>query len=82
MTAAATHHNIPSSAVAGSLGDGMSVNVLASVLMKGLHHSGLKEFDARQEHWRLAENQAAAELSDRLSLIRKLSCATVKRRHR
>ena len=43
MTAAATHHNIPSSAVAGSLGDGMSVNVLASVLMKGLHHSGLKK---------------------------------------
>ena len=41
MTAAAKDNNIPLSAVAGSLGDAMSVNVLASVLMRGLNHAGL-----------------------------------------
>ena len=39
MTAAAKDNNIPLSAVAGSLGDAMSVNVLASVLMRGLNHA-------------------------------------------
>ena len=67
MTAAATQHNLPSNAVAASLGDGMSINVLASVLMKGLHHSGLAKFGARCAHWRLVETgEAAAALSDKL----------------
>lgn len=69
MTAAAKENNIPLSAVAGSLGDAMSVNVLASVLMRGLTHAGLAKFGPSQDYWRLAENgPSAAQLSDNLFL--------------
>ena len=69
MTAAAKDNNIPLSAVAGSLGDAMSVNVLASVLMRGLNHAGLAKFGPKQDYWRLVENgPSAAQLSDNLFL--------------
>ena len=69
MTAAAKENNIPLSAVAGSLGDAMSVNVLASVLMRGLTHAGLAKFGPSQDYWRLADNgPSAAQLSDNLFL--------------
>ena len=69
MTAAARDNNIPLSAVAGSLGDAMSVNVLASVLMRGLNHAGLAKFGPKQDYWRLVENgPSAAHLSDNLFL--------------
>lgn len=84
MVAAATDFNIPSNAVAGSLGDGMSINVLTSVLMKGLHHSGLARYESRHEHWRLVENSEAAGLSDKLfqSSVLKLATATHATRNR
>ena len=84
MVAAATDFNIPSNAVAGSLGHGMSINVLTSVLMKGLHHSGLARYESRHEHWRLVENSEAAGLSDKLfqSSVLKLATATHATRNR
>ena len=69
MTAAAKDNNIPLSAVAGSLGDAMSVNVLASVLMRGLNHAGLAKFGPKQDYWRPVEKgPSAAHLSDNLFL--------------
>jgi hypothetical protein len=47
----------------------MSVNVLASVLMRGLNHAGLAKFGPKQDYWRLVENgPSAAQLSDNLFL--------------
>ena len=67
MTAAARDNNIPLSALLGSLGDAMSVNVLATVLMRGLNHAGLAKFGPSQDYWRLIENgSSAAHLSDNL----------------
>ena len=60
-------HKLPARTVDASLGDAMSINVLASVLMKGLTHSRLVQFSAQEDHWRLVANGPdAATLSDRL----------------
>ena len=67
MQRAAEEHKLPARAVDASLGDAMSINVLASVLMKGLTHSRLVQFSAQEDHWRLVANGPdAATLSDRL----------------
>lgn len=82
MTAAAQEHDIPLSAVAASLGDAMSVNILASVLMRGLNHAGLAKFGPKQDYWHHVENgPAAAQLSDNLFLYGKPCGATVERRN-
>ena len=67
MQRAAEKHKLPARAVDASLGDAMSINVLASVLMKGLTHARLVQFSAQDDHWRLVANGPdAATLSDRL----------------
>jgi len=67
MQRAAEEHKLPARTVDASLGDAMSINVLASVLMKGLTHSRLVQFSAQEDHWRLVANGPdAATLSDRL----------------
>ena len=67
MQRAAEEHKLPARAVDASLGDAMSINVLASVLMKGLTHSRLVQFSAQEDQWRLVANGPdAATLSDRL----------------
>ena len=67
MQRAAEEHKLPARAVDASLGGAMSINVLASVLMKGLTHSRLVQFSAQEDHWRLVANGPdAATLSDRL----------------
>ena len=67
MQRAAEEHKLPARTVDASLGDAMSINVLASVLMKGLTHARLVQFSAQDDHWRLVANGPdAATLSDRL----------------
>lgn len=69
LAAAAKDHDIPLSAVAGSFRDAMSVNILASVLMRGLNHAGLGKCGPKQDDWHHVENgPAAAQLSDNLFL--------------
>ena len=64
---AAEKHKLPARTVEASLDDAMSINVLASVLMKGLTHARLIQFSAQDDHWRLVANGPdAATLSDRL----------------
>ena len=67
MQRAAEEHKLPARAVDASLGDAMSINVLASVLAKGLTQAHLVQFGAQDDHWRLVANgPEAATLSDRL----------------
>ena len=60
-------HKLPATCVDASLGDAMSVNVLATVIMRGLTYARLAHFSPEEDHWRLvATGEEAAALSDRL----------------
>ena len=67
MHKAAKAEELPSSAVRAALGDAMSVNVLASVMMRALTAAGLTD-KKMHDYWRLVptSGDAAARLSDKL----------------
>ena len=89
MAAAVTDQELTMKDLLGSLGDAMSINVLASVLRKGLHHAGFAKF-ATEAPWLSVDNSAAAStVSDRLfeeqlqaMTAQPLNVATAKRRPR
>ena len=65
MLQAAAANALPERTVEGSLGDGMSINVLAAVLQKGL--AAAKLVRQGPEYWRMVSHgQSAASLSDKL----------------
>ena len=65
MLQAAAANALPERTVEGSLGDGMSINVLAAVLQKGL--AAAKLVRQGPEYWRMvSDGQSAASLSDKL----------------
>ena len=67
MSKKAMEHKLPATCVDASLGDAMSVNVLATVIMRGLTYARLAHFSPEEDHWRLvATGEEAAALSDRL----------------
>ena len=65
MLQAAAANALPERTVEGSLGDGMSINVLAAVLQNGL--AAAKLVRQGPEYWRMvSDGQSAASLSDKL----------------
>lgn len=71
MQSAAIEHDLPSRTIEKSLGDAMSINVLASVVMTGLWKAGLasslKGKKAGDTDWMLETNgEVAAQISDKL----------------